>query len=354
MAVTTQTISFARGVPAPECLPVEELAECARAVIERDGKTILSYGPGAGYAPLRALIGEWFGVHPGRVVVTNGSLNGFVLIAQRKVRGQNVITEAPTYDRANKILLRAGASLLQVSMDDDGMNMDLLESHLRVNGNPAFVYTIPTFQNPMGITLSLAKREQIARMVALRNLTIFEDDPYSLIRFEGESLPSIFALTGGNAIYSSSFSKTIAPGLRVGFFILPEAMAEEIGEAATDAYITPVLLAQATVYEFITRGLFEPNLVRVNELLRARRDAMLEALEKHFSGAKWTHPEGGYFTWLTLPEDVNVNDVLERAEGVTAVPGPDFGGGLNTIRLAYSFVSPDEIAAGVERLAAAV
>ena len=354
MAATTKVISFARGVPAPECLAVEELADCARTVLERDGRTILSYGSGAGYAPLRELVGEWFGVHPARVVLTNGSLNGFVLIAQRLARGQNVILEHPTYDRATKILLAAGATLLSATVGEEGLTPEDVETLLRVNQKPAFLYTIPTFQNPTGRTLSAEGRERLVRVAAVHDLLVFEDDPYSLIRFEGERLPALFDLTGKRSIYSSSFSKTIAPGLRVGFFVLPEALAEEITQAATDSYITPVLLAQATVHEFITRGLFEPNLARVNELLRVRRDAMLEALDKHFAGARWTRPQGGYFVWLELPPEVNAKEVIDRAEGVIAVAGSEFGGGLNTLRLAYSFAAPDEIAAGVERLAAAV
>ena len=188
----------------------------------------------------------------------------------------------------------------------------------------------------------------------ITNVTLFEDDPYSLIRFDGEPLPALFDLGGKQSIYSSSFSKTIAPGLRVGWFILPEELAGEITETAASTYITPVLLAEATVHEFITRGLFEPNLQRVNVLIKARRDAMLAALDKHFSGASWTRPQGGFFVWLTLPAGTDAKDVIDRAEGVTAVAGPEFGGPPNAMRLAFSFVSPDEIETGVERLAAAV
>jgi 2-aminoadipate transaminase len=354
MAVTTpKVISFARGVPAPECLAVDDLAECARAALERDGKTILSYGSGAGYTPLRELIGEWFGVAPSRVVVTNGSLNGFVLLAQQLGRGKTVFVEYPTYDRAIKILLASGASVSAIAMDENGIVPEEIENQMRLNQNAGFLYTIPTFQNPTGQTLSEPRRLQLVSLAEQQNLLLFEDDPYSLIRFEGEALPALFDLTGKKSIYSSSFSKTIAPGLRVGWFILPDELAEDLTEAATSSYITPVLLAQATVHEFITRGLFEPNLQRINGLLKSRRDAMLGALDKHFSGATWTKPQGGFFIWLTLPTGTDAKDVIDRAEGVTAVAGPDFGGPANTLRLAYSFVSPDEIETGVERLAAA-
>jgi DNA-binding transcriptional MocR family regulator len=355
VAITTpKVISFARGVPAPECLAVDDLAECARAALERDGKTILSYGSGAGYTPLRELIGEWFGVAPSRVVVTNGSLNGFVLLAQQLGRGKTVFVEYPTYDRAIKILLASGASVSAIAMDENGLVPEEIENQMRLNQNAGFLYTIPTFQNPTGQTLSEPRRQQIVALAEQQNLLLFEDDPYSLIRFEGQALPALFDLTGKKSIYSSSFSKTIAPGLRVGWFILPEELAEDLTEAATSSYITPVLLAQATVHEFITRGLFEPNLQRINGLLKSRRDAMLGALDKHFAGATWTKPHGGFFIWLTLPTGTVAKDVIDRAEGVTAVAGPDFGGPENTMRLAYSFVSPDEIETGVERLASAL
>ena len=355
MAVTTpQVISFARGVPAPECLAVDELAECARAALENDGRAILSYGPGAGYAPLRATIAELFDVHPARVVLTNGSLNGFVLLAQMLGRGRYVFHEFPTYDRALKILLQAGATLGSVPLDENGLMTDAFADLLRVQPDVGFLYTIPTFQNPTGQTMSLERREALVQIAHRRNLMILEDDPYSLVRFEGEPLPSLFAMSGQRTIYSSSFSKTISPGLRVGFFILSEELAAQLEATATATYITPVLLAQATVNEFIQRGYFDPNLERVNGLIKARRDAMLDALDKHFSGATWTKPQGGYFIWLELGAGVNAKEVLDRAEGVTAVVGTDFGGSMSSLRLAYSFVSPEEIEAGVERLANAV
>src|SRR3954469_11909252 len=273
-------ISFARGVPAPECLPVEELADCARVALERDGRTILSYGPSPGYGPLREWIADRHGVDPGRVFVTNGSLQGFVFLAQRLARGKRVLVEQPTYDRPLKILRELGAEIAPVRCDDDGLDPDALEAALRDGEAPAFLYVIPTFQNPSGRTLSEERRRRIVELAREHDLLVFEDDPYGLVRYEGTPLPSLLELSDGAAIYSSSFSKTIAPGLRVGWFVFPEALAREIEATATSTYITPVLLGQATVHEFVTRGLFEPNLERVVGLLRARRDAMLAALDR--------------------------------------------------------------------------
>jgi 2-aminoadipate transaminase len=350
----TQVISLARGVPAPECLPVAELADCARAAIERDGKTILSYGPGGGYAPLRGWLAERHGVEPSRVLITNGSLQGFVLLAQRLAPGRRVLVEEPTYDRPLKILRELGADVVAVAMDDEGLEPDALEAALRDGEAPAFLYTIPTFQNPSGRTLSTERRRRVAELAAEHDLLVLEDDPYGLIRFEGEPRPSIYELSGRSIAYTSSFSKTIGPGVRVGWFVLPDELARDLEEAATSTYITPVLLGQAAVYEFVSRGSFEPNLERVNALLKARRDAMLEALERHLPQTRWSRPEGGYFIWLELPEGTDASELLKRAEGVTFVLGTDFGGAPNTLRLAYSFVSPEEIGTGVERLAAAL
>ena len=348
------TIAFARGVPAPECLPVEEMADCARAAIERDGKTILSYGPGGGYAPLRAWIAERHGVEPARILLTNGALQGFVLLAQRLAPGKRVLVESPTYDRPLKILHGLGAEVVALEMDEEGLIPDALEAALKSGPPPAFLYTIPTFQNPTGRTLSNDRRRRVADLAAEHDLFVLEDDPYGRIRFEGETPPSIFDLSGGSIAYTSSFSKTIGPGVRVGWYVLPAALGKELEDDANSTYITPALLGQATVFEFLSRGNFEPNLVRVNGLLKTRRDAMMDALAKHLPQTTWSHPEGGYFTWLELPEGTDAAEVARRAEGVTVVLGTDFGGAPNTVRLAYSFVSPAEIDTGVERLAAAL
>jgi 2-aminoadipate transaminase len=351
-----ETISFARGVPAPECLPVEELGACAQAAVARDGATVLSYGSSGGYAPLRDWIAERHGVDPARVLITNGSLQGMVFLAER-FAGERVLVEEPTYDRPLKILAAHGVETTPIAMDDEGLDLDALAQALRSGRKPVFLYTIPTFQNPSGRTLSTERRHRLAELAREQELLVLEDDPYGLVRFDGEAPPTLFELEGGTHVaYSSSFSKTIAPGLRVGYFVLPAGLERELEALATSTYITPVLIGQATVYEFLRRGNFEPNLERVSALLRVRRDAMLEALESELPDARWSRPQGGYFVWLELPENADAGALLERAtaSGVTFVPGADFGGAPNTARLAFSFVSPDEIREGVRRLAALV
>ena len=347
-------VSFARGIPAPECLPVDELADCARAAIERDGKAVLSYGPGGGYAPLREWIAARHGVDPGRVVVTSGSLQGFVFLAEQLVKpGTRVLAEAPTYDRPLKILARLGAEVVTVPMDDEGLVPDDLPE-----GEFAFLYTIPTFQNPSGRTMSVERRRRLAELAAERNLLVLEDDPYGLVRYDGDPLPSVFELAGSEQFaYCSSFSKTVAPGVRVGWYVLPQQLAAEIEALAVSTYISPPYLSQATVLEFLRRESFGPNLERINGLLRERRDAMLDALARELpEDATFTRPEGGYFVWVELPSGPPSSELLVEAEeaGVTFVKGTDFfpggRGGEHALRLAFSFVSPEEITEGVSVL----
>jgi 2-aminoadipate transaminase len=354
------TISFARGVPAPECIPEEELADCARTVLERDGRTLLSYGPAAGYTPLRALIAQWFNVHPARVVLTNGALQGLALLAHRLAARRNVVAEYPIYDRAEKVLLGAESSLIGAPMDVDGINADEIHSMLVQYSTPALIYTIPTFHNPSGWTTTVARRRRLIELVAgqtmvqVQGMQIVEDDSYGLTRFEGEAVPAIFDLSGKQTLYLSSFSTTISPGLRVGWLIAPEEIAELLTEAASDTYITPSLLSQAIVFEFITRGSFEPHLTRLRAELKLRRDTMLAALSRHMPEGTWSRPEGGFFIWLQLPGQPDGRVVLERADGVTAMDGTLFSSMSSSLRLSYCAATPAEIESGIERLAAAL
>ena len=375
-------ISFARGAPAPECLDAELLADCARAAIEGD-PSVLGYGPGGGYGPLREWLGARHGVEPGRVLVTNGGLQGFVFYAEELLaeRPGRVLVEAPTYDRPLKILARLGAEVVPVAMDDEGLDPDALERALAA-GETSFLYTIPTFQNPSGRTLSAERRRRVVELAQARGVPVLEDDPYGLVRYEGAPPPSLHELEGGRLVtYASSFSKTVAPGVRVGWFVAPAELAARLDARAVSTYISPPFLTQATVFELLDRGAFEPNLERIRGLLRARRDAMLAALESTLAGAAaWSEPEGGYFLWLDL--SVDAGELLARAEaaGVTFVKGADFfpaaaggrsasaeagadraripegaasrpGDGARSARLAFSYASPSEIGSGVSTLA---
>ncbi|HWH05569.1 MAG TPA: PLP-dependent aminotransferase family protein, partial [Gaiellaceae bacterium] len=285
-------ISFARGAPAPECLAVDLLADCARAAVERDA-TVLAYGPGGGYGPLRERLAQRHGVEPARVVLTNGGLQGIAFLFEELLaeRPGRVLVEAPTYDRPLKLLARLGAEVVALPMDDEGLDPDALERELAA-GPTSLVYTIPTFQNPSGRTLSTERRRRLVELAAAHDVPVLEDDPYGLVRYEGDAPPSLHELDGGERVtYASSFSKTVAPGLRVGWFVLPAPLAERLEARAVSTYISPPFLTQATVEELFARGAFEPNLERIRGLLRERRDAMLAALERELGGrATWSRP----------------------------------------------------------------
>jgi len=356
-------ISFARGAPAPDLIPALELAECAHEVARRDGDKVFAYGPGGGYAPLREWVAERHGVPVERVVLTVGGLQGFVFYAAEQLarRPGRVLVEAPSYDRPLKVLAREGAEVVALPMDDEGLEPDALEAELRNRSEPAsFLYTIPTFQNPSGRSLSQDRRARIVEIVREHELAVLEDDPYGLVRFEGAARPSLLELEGGTlATYTSSFSKTVAPGVRTGYFVLPQGDASGFEERAVSTYISPPFLPEAIVWEFIRRGRFEPNLERVQNELRSRRDAMLRALAQHLGGhASWSTPEGGYFVWLDLDGDTDTSDLAVRAEnaGVAIVPGAGFfpagsGLGRSSARLAFSYETPQRIAEGIELLA---
>jgi 2-aminoadipate transaminase len=358
-------ISFARGAPSPSLLPIDELADCARAVAMEDGARVFSYGPGGGYQPLREWVAGRHGVEPRRAVLTVGGLLGFVLFAAEMLarRPGRVLVEAPTYDRPLKVLRQQGAEVVPLAMDDEGLEPDALEAELRRTAEaPSFLYTIPTFQNPSGRTLSTERRVRLVELARSHGLSVLEDDPYGLVRFEGATPPTLHELEGGELVtYASSFSKTVAPGLRTGYFVLPEATADAFEERVVSAYISPPFLTQATIWAFIERGSFQPNLEAIRAGLRSRRDAMRGALEEHFAAdAAWSRPEGGYFLWLDL-DGHDAPGLAERATaaGVTVVKGVDFfpresGLGGSSLRLAYSYEPPERITEGVALLADSV
>ncbi|MDQ3382131.1 MAG: PLP-dependent aminotransferase family protein [Actinomycetota bacterium] len=356
-------ISFARGAPAPELIPSAELADCAHAVAKRDGARIFAYGPGGGYEPLREWVAGRHGVEPGRIVLTVGGLHGFVLYLAEALarRPGRVLVEGPSYDRPLKILARESVETIALEMDEEGLDPDSLERELqRTTEPPAFLYTIPTFQNPSGRTLSAERRVRIAELAERHALPVLEDDPYGLVRYEGEPVTSLHELMSSELVtHTSSFSKTVAPGLRTGYFVLPAADARSFEERAVSTYISPPYLTQATIAELIERGRFEPNLESVKAQLQVRRDAMLEALERALPpGSTWGRPEGGYFVWLDLPDGTSASELAIRAAecGVAVIRGSDFfppdsGHGDSSVRLAFSYETPERIAEGVSVLA---
>ena len=277
-------------------------------------------------------------------------------------RPGRVLVEGPTYDRPLKILIRESIEVVTLDMDDEGLDPDALERELRrARDLPSFLYTIPTFQNPSGRTLSAERRLRLAEIAERYGLPVLEDDPYGLVRYEGEPVTSLHELMQGELVtHTSSFSKTVAPGLRTGYFVLPAAEAKGFEERAVSTYISPPFLTQATIAEFVARGRFEPNLERVRGELRDRRDAMIAALERTFhNAASWNRPHGGYFVWIDLGEGQDASELAARGGdgGVGIVPGRDFfapesGRGGSSARFAFSYETPARICEGVERLAA--
>jgi DNA-binding transcriptional MocR family regulator len=335
-------ISLARGIPSPDLLPIDELEHCASEAIARDGRVALNYGPPGGYAPLREWLAERHGVAPSQVLVTPGSLLGLnLLVAETVEPGTRVVVESPTYDRALHILRAARAEIV---VDPRG---------------GAVRYVLPTFHNPTGRTLALDRRAEIVDAAIVDDALVVEDDPYGLLRFEGSVQPTLHRLlhergAGDLAVYSSSFSKSVAPGLRVGYLVLPPALAARVEARALATYVSPPMLPQAQLFEFLRQGLFEPHLARLNAQLRQRRDALVESLAAELPGAALTVPEGGYFLWVELP--VPAADLLARARehGVTFELGSSFSPAGNEergARLAFSFVTPEEIREAIRRLA---
>jgi DNA-binding transcriptional MocR family regulator len=358
-------ISFARGAPTPECIDADLISDCAQAALARDGKVILAYGQGGGYGPLRVLLAEQHGVDPSRVFLTAGGLQGFVFYAavQLARRPGRVIVEAPTYDRPLKLLAWQGAEVVAIPQDDDGLDLDALEAELARGGDVSFVYTIPTFQNPSGRTRTAARRERLVELSARYGVDVLEDDPYGKVRYDGNPVPSVHSLEGGRRVtFTSSFSKTAAaPGLRVGWFVVPEEMKAAYDDRAVSTYISPSLLPQAIIHELHARGAFETNLARVNALLRAQKDAMLQALESEMpAGVTWSKPEGGYFVWVEFGTGTDAAELLRQCTeaGVTFVKGSDFfpngAQGHTAARFAFSFESPERIAEGMKIVASAL
>jgi 2-aminoadipate transaminase len=354
-------ISFARGAPSLDIVDVDGLKAAATRAFERDPAGTTAYGTAVGYAPLREWIAAKHGVDASQVIVTNGSMQADAFLFETLVKpGDPVVVEKPTYDRTLLNLRGRGADVRMVNLETDGIDVAELETLLRDERvRPTLAHIIPNFQNPAGYTLSQPKREALLRLAGEFGFVIFEDDPYVDIRFTGESLPTMLSQdTTGSVVYASSFSKTVCPGIRVGYLVGPAERIAEIQRLATNTYISPNMVAQSLVYEFCSNGDIDRSIATVKQALGARVKRLTAALERDLPEAKFQAPEGGYFMWVELPEGTEIDRVFEEANarGVAIVKGTDFllEGGENTLRLAYSGVTEDQIDEGVSRLAEAV
>jgi 2-aminoadipate transaminase len=270
--------------------------------------------------------------------------------------GDVVVVEAPTYDRTLLALRKLGAEILAIPLEADGIDVDALSRALDGGARPKLAHIIPNFQNPAGCTLSLEKRERLLQLAREHGFTIFEDDPYVELRFEGAHNPTMLSFDDGTSVvYASSFSKTVCPGIRVGYLVGPQPLIGRIRGIATGTYISPSMVAQSIVAEFCHSGAIERSIATVKKALLERRDATRAAIERHLPEARFVTPEGGYFLWVDLPEgsDVALLEAGARERGVIFVKGTDFllEGGENSLRLAYSAVPPDQIEEGIARVA---
>jgi 2-aminoadipate transaminase len=350
-------ISFARGAPSLDIVDVDGLRAAAERAFANDPGGTTAYGTAIGYVPLRAWIAEQHGVEPERVIVTNGSMQADAFLFDELVEpGDTVIVEKPTYDRTLLGLTERGADVRAVELEPDGIDVEGVEGLLRDGLRPRLAHIIPNFQNPAGHTLSREKRDALMALAREHSFTIFEDDPYVALRFAGETLPTMLGLDGdsGSVIYASSFSKTVCPGIRVGYLVGPEDRVAAIRRRATNTYIAPNMVAQSIVNEFARSGSILTSIETVKAALQRRATALGEALRSDLPQAEFVPPQGGYFMWVRLP-GVDVHGLFEAAaeRGVQFVKGTDFvlEGGDDELRLAYSGVHEDRIPEGVRRLA---
>jgi 2-aminoadipate transaminase len=358
--MAADVISFARGAPSVDILPAAPVREAAARALESDWETALSYGTGRGHPGLCEWIAsQLHGVEGDRVLVTNGSMEAAALLFRYFVGpGDRVIVEQPSYDRTLLLLGRTGAELVPVPLEADGIDVGAVEAVL-AEGPVKLAHLIPNFHNPAGCTLSAEKRQRLVELAAEHGMTIFEDDPYRLISFGEEPPATMMSLDSSErVIHASSFSKTVSPGVRVGYLAGPPEEIATLAKRGSEHYISPNMLAESIVLELCTSGALEENIEFVNGALRERRDALVEALRAQIPEAEFVVPEGGYFLWLDLPDDVDTPMALEaaRKEGVTFVAGPDFmlDGGQSSLRLSFAPVQADRISEGVSRLARAL
>ncbi|MEU5907952.1 PLP-dependent aminotransferase family protein [Micromonospora sp. NPDC047527] len=355
-----QLISFARGAPSLDIVDVEGLKAAAVRAFDADPAGITAYGTSVGYLPLRKWIADKHGVEANQVLVTNGSLQADAFLFDHLVSpGDAVVVERPTYDRTLLNLQRMGSEVYGVPVQPDGVDTAELRKLLESGVRPRLAHIIPNYQNPAGVTLSLEKRRELLDLAAEYEFIIFEDDPYADIRFRGEALPSMLSLDTRNVVvHASSFTKTVCPGVRVGYLVGSADLIADIAKNATSLYISPGMVSQAIVHQFCVSGDIDRSIDTVRAALGERAQVLAESLRRHLPQARFVEPDGGYFLWVEFPEDVLVDQLAPAAaeRGVAVVKGSDFvlDGGQHALRLAFSAVTADRIDEGVRRLAAAV
>jgi 2-aminoadipate transaminase len=362
-------ISFGGGMPAPEVFPIEQFREACDRVLRDYGPQSLQYGPTDGYMPLRELIvrhSARYGIEvtSENVMITSGSQQALDLLGKILInRGDRILVESPTYLGALQAWSAYGAEYVTVPMDENGMITDELENALR--SGPKFMYVLPNFQNPTGVTLSLERRKKVIELADRYGVPIVEDDPYGQLRYEGENLPSMVVLDGqargetcyhGNVIYLSTFSKTLAPGIRMAWVIAPPEVIRKLVQAKQGADLHSPTFNQMVAFEVARGGFLDEHVKHIRAVYAERRDVMLSAMDAYFPpGCEWTQPQGGLFLWGILPPELNSADVLKSAieQKVAFVPGAPFypcGGGHNTMRLNFSNAVPEKITEGMARL----
>jgi 2-aminoadipate transaminase len=352
------SISFARGAPSLDIVDVEGLKEAASRAFSNDPGGVTGYGTAIGYPPLRAWIAEHHGVQPSNVIVTNGSMQADAFLFDTLVNtGDAVIVERPTYDRTLLSLRQRGADIHAIELEPDGIDVEAIASLIAGGARPTLAHIIPNFQNPAGYTISAAKRTRLLELAASGGFTVFEDDPYVALRFDGESLPTMLSLDPEHVVYASSFSKTVCPGIRVGYLVGPEDLIAQVTKRATSTYISPSMVSQSIVYEFARSGALDRSIETVTAALGERARTLGAVLERDLPDARFVAPQGGYFMWVELPEGTDVAALFTAAgeRSVQFVKGTDFmlDGGESSLRLAYSGVSPAEIEDGIGRIAEA-
>jgi 2-aminoadipate transaminase len=363
-------ISFAGGLPAPDVFPVEEFKRACEYVLDHHGAQALQYGSTDGYLPLREMISRHtnrigIGVNASNILITSGSQQALDLLGRIFInRGDRILVEQPTYLGALQAWNAYGAEYVPVPCDDYGMNTDALEEALRTG--PKFIYVLPNFQNPTGVTLSLERRHKLVELADRYGVPIIEDDPYGQLRYEGENLPAVELIDAnireknghytGNVIYLSTFSKILAPGIRLAWVIAPTEVINKLITAKQGADLHTATFNQIVAHEVSQHGFLDKHVTLIQDTYRIRRDTMLESLEENMpDGVTWTHPQGGLFLWATLPGNLNTTELLPEAikEKVAFVPGPSFyatGEGLNTMRLNFSCCKPELINEGIARM----